>query len=395
MKILFLAPEPFFQERGTPIAVRLAVEVLAQRKADSVDLLTYHNGETVEIENVRQHRIPKPFFVNSVGPGISIAKLICDIYFLFTAIKLVIQNRNEPYQLIHAVEESVFIAWLIKVIWKIPYVYDMDSSLTLQVAEKWIWFKPLVPLFELLEKFVIRHSLAVVPVCDALAEIANRAGSSDTHILRDVSLLNLNETDNVKELDLRHELKLANDSLLLIYIGNLEAYQGIDLLIDGFALSAPKSPDAHLVIIGGSEEHIAMYNDKVKQLDLTDRIHLVGPRPVSSLSGYLLQADILASPRTKGNNTPMKIYSYLHSGRAIIATRLPTHTQVLNDQVSMLVDSDGKAFGDALTKLFSDKDLRSSLGKAANELAESSYTYEVFTERLNELYDRISERVKG
>ena len=45
----------------------------------------------------------------------------------------------------------------------------------------------------------------------------------------------------------------------------------------------------------------------------------------------LLAADVLVSPRLKGLNTPMKIYSYLDSGSAVLATRLRTHTQVLDD----------------------------------------------------------------
>ena len=42
--VLVFAPQPFFQERGTPIAVRLLVEELADA-GYTVDLLTFHEGE--------------------------------------------------------------------------------------------------------------------------------------------------------------------------------------------------------------------------------------------------------------------------------------------------------------------------------------------------------------
>ena len=42
MKILLLAPHPYYQERGTPIAVDLLVRVLSER-GDQIDLLTYQN----------------------------------------------------------------------------------------------------------------------------------------------------------------------------------------------------------------------------------------------------------------------------------------------------------------------------------------------------------------
>ena len=54
-----------------------------------------------------------------------------------------------------------------------------------------------------------------------------------------------------------------------------------------------------------------------------------GERPADEIPAYLLAADVLVSPRSRGTNTPLKIYQYLRSGKPIVATRLLTHTQVL------------------------------------------------------------------
>ena len=54
---------------------------------------------------------------------------------------------------------------------------------------------------------------------------------------------------------------------------------------------------------------------------------------------------MLVSPRLKGLNTPMKIYSYLDSGSAVLATRLRTHTQVLDDGIAYLVEPEPVALG--------------------------------------------------
>ena len=393
MKTLFLAPQPFFQERGTPIAVRLAVQVLAQRDGDQIDLLTYHEGEDVTIPNVTLHRISAPSWLKGIAPGISIKKLICDVFYLFKAIKMV-KASKERYQLVHAVEESVFIAWLIKQLYGIPYIYDMDSSLAMQVTEKWYLLKPFRPLFELMEKLAVRGSTAVVPICDALAVIADRHGSKDTQILSDISLLDL-EAAGKGDINLKAEVNLKPDDLIILYIGNLESYQGIDLLIDGFAKVSSDCPNAHVVIIGGRDEHIKKYKDKSNLLGISKQVHLIGPRPVSNLADYLLQADILASPRTKGNNTPMKIYSYLHSGTPIVATRLRTHTQVLDDEVSELAEPTPGSFAKALSNLLTDQGHRMKVGESARKRAEEKYTFEAFSSQLNEIYDRVGARIGG
>ena len=52
MDMLFVAPQPFFVDRGTPIAVRTMVEALGSI-GHRVDLLTYHLGATPQIEGVR------------------------------------------------------------------------------------------------------------------------------------------------------------------------------------------------------------------------------------------------------------------------------------------------------------------------------------------------------
>lgn len=393
MKILFLAPQPFYQDRGTPIAVRLALEVLAGGEGHAVDLLCYEEGSDIAIPNVRLHRISVPG-IRGVGPGISVKKLICDLVFAVAALRMVWRARDDRYALVHAVEESVFIAWFIKLVTGIPYVYDMDSSLALQVTEKWFLLKPLAPILSLLERVAVKRSLAVVPVCDALAAIANRHGASDAQVLSDISLLNL-EQGTPDSVDLRREAQIPEGDLVALYIGNLESYQGIDLLVEGFASIAPRVPRCSLVVIGGRESHIAAYRTMVDRLGISERMHFLGPRPVSTLNGYLTQADILLSPRMKGNNTPMKIYSYLHSGVPMVATRLPTHTQVMDDSVAVLTPPTPAGFGAGIEQLANDEGLRRRLGRAAFELAERKYTFAVFRATLSEIYRRVGERVAG
>ena len=399
MKILFLAPQPFFQERGTPIAVRLAIQVLAKRirfrdgvpeAKDEIDLLTYHEGTDIQIPGVRLCRIRVPWFIRNVGPGISFKKLFCDLIFLFTALRMVRRAKDRSYDVVHAVEESVFIAMLIKLIWKIPYIYDMDSSLALQLTEKWWWLKPFYKILEGIEKQAVRHSMAVVPVCDALAAVAVNHGSKDIQVLRDISLISQNFTGkSFGPNRLKVEAGIPQQSLVVLYIGNLEPYQGVDMLIDGFASIRRETSNTHLVVIGGTDRHIEKYRAKAENLGVDRTVHFIGRRPLSTLGDYLVQGDILASPRTRGENTPMKIYSYLHSGVPIIATDLPTHRQVLDHSVAVLCEPNALAFGQGLHKLIGDSSLRRQIGRKARELAQNRYTFEVFSQGLNELYDRV------
>lgn len=398
MRVLFLSPQPFYQERGTPIAVKIALEALSKKlhttdaTHPTIDLLCYAEGSDVSIPGVRIHRIPTPSFLKGVRPGISVKKLLLDVIFLFSTLSLVIKSRKERYAIVHAVEESVFIAWLVKKIWGIPYIYDMDSSLSMQVTEKWGWCKPLYPLLHSLERLAVRGSIAVAPVCDALHVIATDHGSPHTVILRDVSLLPSSSTSKLTRAE-AFGSHIGVEQPVILYVGNLEAYQGIDLLLESFALIKHHNSRPHLVIIGGAAASIEHYQSKTINLGCENCVSFLGPRPVADLKEYLELADILVSPRIKGNNTPMKIYSYLHSGRALVATDLPTHRQILDEEISILAPCSPEGFSQGLKKLIEERSVREQLGTSAKERAEKLYTLEAFETQLFALYNEVGARI--
>ena len=185
MKILLLAPQPFYQERGTPIAVDLMVRLLSER-GHQIDLLVYHEGKDVQYPGVRLHRIPRPPLIHNVPPGFSLKKLVCDAFMFWHALTLA--HRQRP-DLIHAVEESAFMAWVARRWWGIPYVYDMDSSLPDQIVEKLPFLRPMLPLLRGLIRPVLSNAVVLAPVCEALAETTGATDPLSVVILRDVSLL--------------------------------------------------------------------------------------------------------------------------------------------------------------------------------------------------------------
>jgi glycosyltransferase involved in cell wall biosynthesis len=106
-----------------------------------------------------------------------------------------------------------------------------------------------------------------------------------------------------------------------------------------------------------------------------------GERPAAEIPSYLLAADLLVSPRSRGTNTPLKIYQYLRSGKAIVATRLLTHTQVLSDQTAILTTATPQDFADGILAGLKDPAHAAAVGRRAQELAETKYSYEAYLER--------------
>jgi glycosyltransferase involved in cell wall biosynthesis len=181
---------------------------------------------------------------------------------------------------------------------------------------------------------------------------------------------------------------------VIMYVGNLEPYQGIDLLLESFALLPECNPRADLVIIGGDSQCIQKYQGVCRDLRIDDRVHFIGPKPMERLAELLSEADIVVSPRLKGNNTPMKIYSYLHSGKPLLATALLTHAQVVDDRVAMLAEPTPEAFSAAMLRLLQDEELRSKLGAAGRQYVQEKYTYAIYREKVNALMDWLEADVR-
>jgi glycosyltransferase involved in cell wall biosynthesis len=186
MKILLLAPHPFYQTRGTPIAVDLVLRVLSER-GDQIDIVTYPEGNDIVYSGVSIYRTPRLPILRNIRPGFSWKKLVCDLFLLIQAFHLVSQNR---YDLIHAGEEAVFIGLLFKKLYKVPYVYDMDSSLAQQMVEKYSWLSSLKPVLDFCEGTAVRNAKAVVSVCDALADDIRKYRPHKVVVIPDISLLN-------------------------------------------------------------------------------------------------------------------------------------------------------------------------------------------------------------
>lgn len=383
MRILLLAPHPFFSLRGTPIAERMLLEAVTA-EGHRLDVLTYHEGEDPDISGVLVHRIPNLPGVRDVPVGFSWKKLMCDAFLALKAIRMV---RRHDYDLVHAVEEAAFIAMVIKRWRNIPFVYDMDSDLLDQTVDQFPPARAVRRILERAERSLIRESHGVLTVCRLLEE-RTREKVPDARVYRveDASLLEGLEGNAD---DLRSTI--GSEGPIVLYVGNLQPIQGIDLLLEAFTTVAQQRSDTRLVVIGGSPERVRGYREKADELGIERSVHFVGPRPLEELGGYLRQATVLVSPRRGGINTPMKIYSYLDSGRPLVATRLPTHTQVLDEDVSRLVDPTPAALADGLLDLLSDPTLRKELGAAARELVQHEFTPEAFRRKMVEVYRQIEE----
>jgi glycosyltransferase involved in cell wall biosynthesis len=380
-----LAPEPFFEPRGTPFSEYHRIKALVE-DGHQVDLVTYPFGDDVHLPNVRIVRCARPPFIRGVPVGPSIRKAILDICLGATALREALGQRGR-YDAIHSHEEAGLLGvWLSRRL-GVPHLYDMHSSLPQQLANFHFSHSRLLRrVFDWMERTMIRESRVIITICQELQDQVHAMGAGERAVLiENVCGGDVDEVPGPGRESLRAAWGLTPEQPIVLYTGTFESYQGLDLLLDAAGHLRTRVPDAVVVIVGGTPEQVRAYRTRAAARGVP--IRCVGQRPPEEIPHFVEACDVLVSPRIAGTNTPLKIYSYLRSGRPIVATDLWTHRQVLDEASAMLVRPEAEALADGLAAVLRNPAERARIVEGAQALARAKYSRAGYVERTRRAYE--------
>jgi glycosyltransferase involved in cell wall biosynthesis len=385
VRILFLAPQPFFEVRGTPLAVLHMTRALAAL-GHQVDLLTFPQGapspdeDLRHVRHLRSLRLP----VGRVKAGPSFAKMALDVPFVAEAAW---RLRFGGYDVVHAVEEAAHLISPFARLFGVPLVMDVDSSIPDQLRYSGFATRgPVLWAAEALERHALRHSAAAVTVCASLTEgVRSRAPEVPTFQVEDPPLVDPRVAPSPEAVEaLRRELALGPWPVVL-YSGNFEPYQGVELLLDALALV----PHVQLLLMGGSPADVARMKAAARSRGVGERTVFSGQRPPSELPVFFAVSDVLSSPRAKGENTPFKIFTYLASGRPLVATRIATHTQLLDDTNAILVEPTAEGLASGIRAALDHPEDAAARAGRGRDLVEREYSVERYREKIARAYGAV------
>jgi glycosyltransferase involved in cell wall biosynthesis len=382
-----LAPEPFFEPRGTPFSEYHRIKALVE-DGHQVDLVTYPFGRDVDLPGLRIIRTLKPPFMRRVPIGPSVRKIVLDVLLTATALRVALLGRQR-YDAVHSHEEAgVLGVWLSRRL-GVPHLYDMHSSLPQQLSNfRYSKSKLLSWFFERAEDQMVHGSQVVITICQDLQDTVHAMGAGDRAVLiENVMGGDVDPVPGPGREALRAQWGIHPAQPVVLYTGTFEKYQGLDLLIDAAARLKATVPDVVVLVVGGTPDQVADTRARAEAAGAP--LIFVGQRPPHEIPHFVDACDVLVSPRISGTNTPLKIYSYLRSGRPIVATNLRTHTQVLSDDTAVLVEPTAEALAEGLRRVVQDADARARLVANAARLADEQYSRTSYVARTRRAYDML------
>lgn len=362
MHILKIVPQAFYAPRGTPLsAYHRARELLA--RGHEVDILTYGLGEPPPDLNVRVFRARGPHFCRSLPPGPSGRKIWLDVLLFVSLIGRLCRQR---YDALYAHEEAALLARVAGALFRTPLVYDMHSSLPLQITDwqfsrsRWV-----IAVFAWVERICVSGACAIVAISPAVARAARRACPDALCVV----LTNYFEPEErVQSRDtaaIRARHGVGPREKLIVYTGSFVALQALDLLLEAFPRVLASVPDARLLLVGGGEPEISQLRAMTERLGIAGRVILERAHPQAEIAAYLAAADALVSPRVRGINPPGKLLSYLSSGRPVVATDTLVHNQLLTVDCAILTSPDAMGLADGLVRALTDAALSAKLAEGS------------------------------
>jgi glycosyltransferase involved in cell wall biosynthesis len=278
----------------------------------------------------------------------------------------------------------------------IPYVITVDADILLERA---ISDQPLRGFHRSMAAWEARltYRLARKVICvsePAREHFVNTWGVPEDKIAvipNGVDLELFGKTRSDKLIRAKFSLK---DEPVIVFVGGFQPWHGLDFLVDCFSMVLVEVPQAKLFLVGDGPVRQEIER-KIESLGMRSAVFLSGAVPQSEVPDYLAAADIAVLPYPQLPRelwfSPLKLYEYMASGKAIVATRSGQVAEVLEDQRSgVLVETgDERSFIRALVRLLESPEERERLGRNARRQAEECHSWGRQTQRLEAVYQEV------
>lgn len=384
-----IAPTPFFSDRGCH--VRILEEARALRAlGHEVHICTYHLGR--DMGGIPTWRLPRIPWYRKQSAGPSWHKPYLDILLFFVALRAARRLRPD---VIHAhLHEGAFLGFFLKKLLRIPMVFDCQGSLTEELVDHRFTKRGsfLFRLFHFLEKRINRWADQIVTSSTPTAELLlGNFGLPPGLVTPVVDGVDVDTFRPVEDGEaLRRELGLPAGKRIVIFLGAMTAYQGVDLLLEAIGLLKGRRDDVHFLLMGYPEEG---YRQKAEEKGVADRITFTGRIDYARASQYLNLGDLAVSPKLARTEANGKLFNYMACGLPTVVFDTPVNREILGEAGVYAAYGDMEDLAKKIEELLDDRDRLQELSRQVRGKAEREHSWAARGGKLEMVYQRLGTEV--
>ncbi|MCK4828598.1 glycosyltransferase family 4 protein, partial [bacterium] len=324
--------------------------------------------------------------------GPSWQKPMLDILLL--AKTLSVAKRFRP-DVIHAhLHEGAFIGFFVSLLMKRPLLFDYQGSMTEEMVDHRFIRRGsfLFKIFKMIEGWIDKKADAIVLSSSSAREhLESEFGISphkvfsvtdgvDTEIFKPDYSLN----------GLREQLAIPKGRKIILYLGLLNEYQGVDLLVNAAREVLDRLPDVHFLIMG--YPNVERYKQLTGELGIADNVTFTGKVNYAKAPHYLCIGDIAVSAKLSKTEANGKLLNYAASGLPTVCFDTLVNREILGDTAVYTEFGNPSSFASAIVSLLKDDANMESLSRRTRDRAVKELSWNKAGERLLSAYQEILQK---
>ncbi len=243
------------------------------------------------------------------------------------------------------------------------------------------------------ESTVIRKATKVLPIIPDLQRYAIEMGAKMENT--EIFPLGINRKlfkKLPKNKKLLQELKINEKDKIVLFIGTLFEFSGLEKIIKKYEIILNKNPNTKFLIIGGGVQFNRL-ESLIKKKNLESKIIMTGFLPQQILPEYLSLANICIQPFDTNYITnrilPSKILEYFACGKAVLSTPLEGTVEILPDESFGIIYSSQNNFVEKLSELLSDETKLKELGRQGYDYVIQNHDWDILSNKIIEKFELV------
>ncbi len=279
----------------------------------------------------------------------------------------------------------------------LPYIVFFDAD---QIAELDFLGEPVTGLLRWRARQILNYNLSVADCIICVSKPAQSQLMTEWRVPKEKIVVFSNGVDvqrfrpcPERRSSMRAAYGIANEPLI-IFVGSFHRWHDVETLLDAFARLVTKNTSARLFLVGDGYDRLAMvqYADA---LGIGGSVDFTGHVAHSDMPDLMMAADVAVAPVPVMDRdlwlSPMKLFEYMASGLATVASDVGQLADVVQDGYNGLLVPPGDAdtMANALQRLVDDPALRTRIGQQARNDAVRKHSWERYSAGLERLYTAV------
>lgn len=196
--------------------------------------------------------------------------------------------------------------------------------------------------------------------------------------------------------DVREEYQL-HDHLVIGFVGSFHYWHGVENLSKIIFEIMRDHERVKFLMVGDGGPLKLSLEKFIYEHQLQERVYLTGLKTHQEIPKYIAAMDVVLAPYPKlnfGYYSPVKLYEYLSSGKAVVSSRMGQITEVIRDgENGFLCEPDDVAeMCRTISRLIENPALIRKVGAQARKDVLKNYTWKKRGEQLSHLCEQIVQR---